>query len=263
MLPRFVSIARPYLRRFALGLLLLLLTNGLSLWIPWLLRDAIRGLEQGVPLGEIGRSGRRDGRGRDRAGDRANRLALGGARSEPPYRLRRSRDLLRAAARAAPELLRHAPNGRRHVPGRQRRAARPGVLRTGRAEPAEHLDRLRRRAGALAPHRRGADRDLASDLPAPPVRREPAEPDRLRPVARRPGTARPDLQPGAGEPERHPAGQDPRSGKARDRGVSGAGIGVSPAEPLDGVGSRRHGVADRRDHRARRARGPPSSAAVS
>jgi ATP-binding cassette subfamily B multidrug efflux pump len=47
---RFWSFARPYLPRYALGLLLLLTTNGLALWIPWLLRDAINALERGVEL---------------------------------------------------------------------------------------------------------------------------------------------------------------------------------------------------------------------
>jgi len=48
VLPRFLAIARPYLPRYAAGFVLLLATNGLSLWIPWLLRDAIRGLEEGA-----------------------------------------------------------------------------------------------------------------------------------------------------------------------------------------------------------------------
>jgi ATP-binding cassette subfamily B protein len=50
MLSRFWSFARPYLPGYLLGLLLLLLTNGLALWIPWLLRDAIRAMERGAPL---------------------------------------------------------------------------------------------------------------------------------------------------------------------------------------------------------------------
>jgi len=50
MLSRFWSLARPYLPGYLLGLLLLLLTNGLALWIPWLLRDAIRAMERGAPL---------------------------------------------------------------------------------------------------------------------------------------------------------------------------------------------------------------------
>ena len=50
MLSRFWSFARPYLPGYLLGLLLLLLTNGLALWIPWLLRDAIRAMERGDPL---------------------------------------------------------------------------------------------------------------------------------------------------------------------------------------------------------------------
>jgi ATP-binding cassette subfamily B multidrug efflux pump len=47
---RFWSFARPYLPGYAVGLLLLLLTNGLALWIPWLLRDAINAMERGVEL---------------------------------------------------------------------------------------------------------------------------------------------------------------------------------------------------------------------
>jgi ATP-binding cassette subfamily B protein len=43
-----------YRQRYAAGFLLLLVTNGLSLWIPWLLRDAIRAMEQDVDLRVIG-----------------------------------------------------------------------------------------------------------------------------------------------------------------------------------------------------------------
>ncbi len=50
---RFREFARPYARRYARGLLLLLATNGLSLWIPWLLRDAIEQLEAGTPLSSV------------------------------------------------------------------------------------------------------------------------------------------------------------------------------------------------------------------
>jgi len=49
------QLGRPYLSRYLLGSLLLVLTNGLSLWIPWLLRDAIRALEGGAALATIGR----------------------------------------------------------------------------------------------------------------------------------------------------------------------------------------------------------------
>jgi ATP-binding cassette subfamily B protein len=47
---RFWQFARPYLPRYAVGLSLLLATNALALWIPWLLRDAINALERGVEL---------------------------------------------------------------------------------------------------------------------------------------------------------------------------------------------------------------------
>ena len=50
---RFFEFARPYARSYTLGLVLLLATNGLSLWIPWLLRDAIGQLEAGTPLSGI------------------------------------------------------------------------------------------------------------------------------------------------------------------------------------------------------------------
>lgn len=50
VLPRMVSFARPYLPAYVAGFLLLLATNGLSLWIPWILRDAIRAIERGVEL---------------------------------------------------------------------------------------------------------------------------------------------------------------------------------------------------------------------
>lgn len=53
MLRRFWTYARPYLPVYLAGFVLLLLANGLSLWIPWLLRDAIRAIEAGKPLGTV------------------------------------------------------------------------------------------------------------------------------------------------------------------------------------------------------------------
>jgi ATP-binding cassette subfamily B protein len=47
---RYWSYARPYLPSYVVGLVLLLVTNGLSLWIPWLLRDAIDAIESRVAL---------------------------------------------------------------------------------------------------------------------------------------------------------------------------------------------------------------------
>ena len=47
---RFWQFARPHLPLYAVGLSLLLATNALALWIPWLLRDAINALERGVEL---------------------------------------------------------------------------------------------------------------------------------------------------------------------------------------------------------------------
>jgi ATP-binding cassette subfamily B protein len=47
--------ARPYLGRYAAGLLLLLATNLLSLAIPWLLREAIRAMERSLDLAIIAR----------------------------------------------------------------------------------------------------------------------------------------------------------------------------------------------------------------
>jgi ATP-binding cassette subfamily B protein len=47
--------ASPYAPRYAAGLALLLATNGLALWIPWLLRDAIAAMERGAELDVIGR----------------------------------------------------------------------------------------------------------------------------------------------------------------------------------------------------------------
>jgi len=51
--PRFLQFARPYLPAYLLGLLLLLVTNGLALSIPWLLRDAIRAMERGAELSVV------------------------------------------------------------------------------------------------------------------------------------------------------------------------------------------------------------------
>ena len=52
---RFFGFARPYLPRYSIGFLLLLATNGLTLWIPWLLRDAIALLEAGGAAAGVGR----------------------------------------------------------------------------------------------------------------------------------------------------------------------------------------------------------------
>lgn len=54
MLMRLIRLARPYAASYAVGFVLLLATNALALWIPWLLRDAIRALERRAPLGELG-----------------------------------------------------------------------------------------------------------------------------------------------------------------------------------------------------------------
>lgn len=48
MLSRFRAFARPYRRLYLAGFLLLLATNALSLWIPWLLRDAVHAMEEGA-----------------------------------------------------------------------------------------------------------------------------------------------------------------------------------------------------------------------
>ena len=53
MLQRIWSHGRSYTGAFAVGLVLLLGTNGLALWIPWLLRDAIHGMEAGAALAEV------------------------------------------------------------------------------------------------------------------------------------------------------------------------------------------------------------------
>ena len=50
MLSHFLEYGWPYRSRYAGGLLLLLATNGLSLGIPWLLRDAIAAMERGARL---------------------------------------------------------------------------------------------------------------------------------------------------------------------------------------------------------------------
>jgi len=52
---RFWNFARPYMPVYGLGLVLLLLTNGLGLWIPWLLRDAITAIENGAALDVVAR----------------------------------------------------------------------------------------------------------------------------------------------------------------------------------------------------------------
>jgi ATP-binding cassette subfamily B protein len=51
---RFFGFARPYLPRYSIGFLLLLATNGMTLWIPWLLRDAIALLEAGGAAAGVG-----------------------------------------------------------------------------------------------------------------------------------------------------------------------------------------------------------------
>ena len=53
MLKRFAQFARPYAPAYAGGFLLLLATNGLGLWIPWLLRDAVESLERHEGLSVI------------------------------------------------------------------------------------------------------------------------------------------------------------------------------------------------------------------
>ena len=55
MLKRFAQFARPYAPAYAGGFLLLLATNGLGLWIPWLLRDAVGALERHEELSVITR----------------------------------------------------------------------------------------------------------------------------------------------------------------------------------------------------------------
>jgi ATP-binding cassette subfamily B protein len=53
MLSRFWFFARPYLPSYLAGVALLVLTNGLSLWIPWLLRGAIDALERQIELRDL------------------------------------------------------------------------------------------------------------------------------------------------------------------------------------------------------------------
>jgi ATP-binding cassette subfamily B multidrug efflux pump len=55
MLSRFFQFARPYASVYGAGFGLLVATNALALWIPWLLRDAIQAMERGEELGTIGR----------------------------------------------------------------------------------------------------------------------------------------------------------------------------------------------------------------
>jgi ATP-binding cassette subfamily B protein len=55
VLKRFAEFARPYAPAYAAGFLLLLATNGLGLWVPWLLRDAIGALERNEELQVISR----------------------------------------------------------------------------------------------------------------------------------------------------------------------------------------------------------------
>ena len=50
MIRRLFGYARPYAGRYAVGGVLLVATNALAVAIPWLLRDAIDGLQSGVPL---------------------------------------------------------------------------------------------------------------------------------------------------------------------------------------------------------------------
>ena len=53
MLIRFWQFGRPYLWTYVAGFVLLLGTNALGLWIPWLLRDAINAMERGAALGVV------------------------------------------------------------------------------------------------------------------------------------------------------------------------------------------------------------------
>lgn len=55
MLRYFVSFARPYMPLYALSFGLLIVTNGLMIWIPWLLRDAVNALQRGDSTGEVAR----------------------------------------------------------------------------------------------------------------------------------------------------------------------------------------------------------------
>ncbi len=51
----FIDFARPYRREYLSGFVFLLLTNALSLGIPWLLREAIHAMEQGEAAGMLAR----------------------------------------------------------------------------------------------------------------------------------------------------------------------------------------------------------------
>lgn len=53
MAARFWSFARPHTPSYLVGLLLLLMTNGLSLWIPWLLRRAVEAMERRAEVKEV------------------------------------------------------------------------------------------------------------------------------------------------------------------------------------------------------------------
>src|SRR5262245_11530889 len=52
---RVLEFLRPHARRVALGFLLLVATNGLALWLPALLRDAVRALERRAAPSAVGR----------------------------------------------------------------------------------------------------------------------------------------------------------------------------------------------------------------
>ncbi|ANM32446.1 hypothetical protein ABI59_23040 [Acidobacteria bacterium Mor1] len=52
---RFWQLGKPYKWAFLAGFAFLLLTNGLNLWIPWLLRDAVDAMESGEPLSTVAR----------------------------------------------------------------------------------------------------------------------------------------------------------------------------------------------------------------
>lgn len=54
MLARFFKYARPHRTAFLVGSVFLILTNALSLGIPWLLRDSIHAMEQGASLSLLG-----------------------------------------------------------------------------------------------------------------------------------------------------------------------------------------------------------------
>ena len=50
---RWLALARPHARSFALGFALLLVTNALALALPWLLREAIRVMQRGESLRQV------------------------------------------------------------------------------------------------------------------------------------------------------------------------------------------------------------------